>query len=276
MSSIHYEKIKRKWDSEIKKNLPAKTSSSKLLGYYFQPFPNELNDALPFYLFRKHTRFQYPILYFHPTTRSIEPAFLKAFNVTPVPLDDEWFASKIGCNRFTASEQFYDVLKRHVPEAEFYVLFQSDSFLLRDGLEEYMEKPWDSIGAVWEKGFLPGGICEPYEPNEFVKDASLHSKLKLNRVGNGGFSLRRISAFRKVAQSFKLSQMNFEIEDVFYSMLGQLTGMRYAPIDEARRFSWEDPVAVKHYVQELKISQPLAFHNLPEDMADLLIGTAMA
>jgi len=64
------------------------------------------------------------------------------------------------------------------------LIFQLDCLLFKDELLHWCNSPWDYIGAPWFRGFL-----------EKNRNAGLWA------VGNGGFSLRKVSSFLKVLRA---------------------------------------------------------------------------
>lgn len=78
------------------------------------------------------------------------------------------------------------------------LIFQTDSMLLRDGLEEFYE--WDYIGAPWNDFHVPQG------------------------VGNGGLSLRTVAVMNEIARRFGKASENEEMEDVFFARMLHLHG----------------------------------------------------
>lgn len=270
-----YFDLKRELYPAMEKPLPIRSPGKRMVGFYYSQMPDVIIDTLSFFMFRKYADEHYPILYFHPVSRGINKDFVKQFDVTPCPLPDICFASKLAYSFFITSKEFYQFLARSYPEAEFYLIFQSDSFLVQTGLKEFMDQPYDYYGAVWEKGNLPEGWCQPRRPDMEVSDPKLAAQMKSVSVGNGGFSLRRISACRKVCEEYRLNQLSYMQEDVFYCDFGQLTGLRLAPEGLARKFAWEDAPAVKVYINEMGIKLPLGFHNLPLPMAELLLKDAL-
>lgn len=88
------------------------------------------------------------------------------------------------------------------------LIFQEDSRLLREGIEEFFE--YDYIGAAWN--------FPPY-------------------VGNGGLSLRKKTAMLKVLDTINVvPNMN---EDIYFSNGCRSLGLRLPPKDVAQRFSVE-------------------------------------
>jgi hypothetical protein len=255
---------------------PVRPSNNELVGIYYNYTPDPGEDSLSFHCFRRHAAFRYPIFYFHPASHPPTSTFVEQFGVEAIPLEENCFRSLISYSEFMTSLRFYELLEARCPQASWYLLFQRDSFLITPGLEKLMRLPYDYYGAPWEKGLIDGAWSDPIRPEEDVRDISLHGRLKPLRVGNGGFSLRRILPCREVCARFRLDDLTYMQEDVFYCNFGQLTGMRFAPIELARRFSWEDAPAVEYYIQKLGITKPLGFHNLPVEMAEILLTEALA
>lgn len=81
-----------------------------------------------------------------------------------------YFANISGYNKLMLSKCFYT---RFV-DWEYMLIYQLDAWVFRDELDAWCEKGYDYIGAPWMK---------------------LNGKLDEMNCGNGGFSLRRISAF---------------------------------------------------------------------------------
>ena len=143
-----------------------------------------------------------------------------------------------------------------------YVLFHElDAFVFLDELLDWCEQAWDYIGAPWYDGY-----------NNARSDAAPIG------VGNGGFSLRRISTMLRVMRSWKAIRPPIEVfsqwqrctdrsprglwrllgdliwrncfhhhlnrfsggEDIFWSCAGdRIAGFRLAPYQVARHFSFE-------------------------------------
>jgi len=270
-----YAELKARLTPRLQNPPTPKKKSRRLVAVYFHQHPNPDGDTLPFYFFRAHADFHYPALYFHPESKPVDRAFCERFDVQAFALPDICFSSKIAYSHFVTSLKFYEILQSHFPEAEFYLIFQIDSFLIQHGIENYMDQPFDYYGAVWEKGLLPGGWCGPREPDQEVIDPVLRKNIKPNHVGNGGFSLRRIGPCREVCQKYNIAQLSYMQEDAFYCNFGQLTGLRFAPLSLARRFAWEDAPSVPVYMRDMGITRPLGFHNLPVEMAELLLAGAL-
>lgn len=90
---------------------------------------------------------------------------------------NDYFASIDGYNKLMMSKLFY----RSFLEYEYLLIVQTDVLVLSDSLKKWCDCKYSYIGAPWFKGFN-----HPKFPLEFLG------------VGNGGFSLRRISDFLRV------------------------------------------------------------------------------
>lgn len=84
----------------------------------------------------------------------------------------EYFKSVEGYNKLCFSLMFYERFNKH----EYILIYQLDAWVFRDELQNWCEKGYDYIGAP---------IFWAHNNNSFTK--------KIAGIGNGGFSLRKIS-----------------------------------------------------------------------------------
>ncbi len=98
------------------------------------------------------------------------------FEVMPFP--DRYFESVESYSRLLLSAFFYRSFRNY----RFMLIYQLDSLVLFDALAEWCEAGWDYVGAPW--------LTDPADPER-----------GLSRVGNGGFSLRRVDACLQVLES---------------------------------------------------------------------------
>jgi hypothetical protein len=96
--------------------------------------------------------------------------------------DPHYFEGIEGYNRLLLTEDFYLRFR----EFEFVLICQTDAFVFRDELLVWCEKSYDFIGAP---------LFGKFTDVEFHSDQS--------RVGNGGFSLRRVQAYLDFFQGKK-------------------------------------------------------------------------
>lgn len=93
--------------------------------------------------------------------------------------EDRFFKSIESYNELLLDISFYKTFVRY----EYILIYQLDAFVFRDELSYWCEKGYDYIGAPWFKQFWR------FKPTK-----------KFLAVGNGGFSLRKISSCIRVLQ----------------------------------------------------------------------------
>jgi len=97
--------------------------------------------------------------------------------------EDYYFSSILGYNKLTLSKYFYERFSPY----EYMLIYQPDAYVFRDDLDLWVSKGYDYVGA-------------PFVENPLnLSDKSYDMLL----VGNGGFSLRRISFFINFFHSYK-------------------------------------------------------------------------
>jgi hypothetical protein len=107
-------------------------------------------------------------------------------------------------NLFMTSKHFWESMTDVV------LIFQADSGLLRNGIEDFLE--WDYVGASWswqEHG------------------------------GNGGLSLRKRDAMLEIINKSPYNPSIYGNEDVFYGNAMKQFGMNLAPREVCKNFSVE-------------------------------------
>ena len=103
-----------------------------------------------------------------------------AFGV--VRFADEFFRDTVSYSILLLSKEFYRAFSRY----RFILIYQLDALVFSDQLLEWCGRGWDYIGAPWFKSEAAPFVDEP-------------------RVGNGGFSLRRVESFLKVLGSWRFA-----------------------------------------------------------------------
>ena len=106
-------------------------------------------------------------------------------------------------NKLLKSKDFWNKIKE-----ENVLIFQEDSRLLREGIEDFYE--WDYIGASWN--------FHPF-------------------VGNGGLSFRHKSAMLKILDT--CNPENDMNEDVYFAWGCNVLKLNIAPVEIANKFSGE-------------------------------------
>ncbi|MEN9907430.1 MAG: hypothetical protein RLZZ540_571 [Bacteroidota bacterium] len=163
----------------------------------------------------------YPVVLVQPEGLDNTYITEKFSNIKVENFSKDYFVNISGYNELLLSPSFYE----RFSDSEFILIYQLDAFVFKDTLKEWCEKGYDYIGAPW--------IATQHN-NIVTKTLALFdSKKKKERkqifykVGNGGFSLRRVSSHYKIAKeqkSFITAFLNAEkkaiyaIEDVFWSL----------------------------------------------------------
>lgn len=89
--------------------------------------------------------------------------------------DDRYFANIAGYNQLLLSKEFYARFQTY----EYILIYQPDAYVFRDELKDWCNKGYDYIGAP---------LIGKFEEKEYYVGMPM-------RVGNGGFSLRKVQAF---------------------------------------------------------------------------------
>ncbi|MFV0144747.1 hypothetical protein OBJ68_05330 [Empedobacter falsenii] len=143
--------------------------------------------------------------------------------------EPNYFTNIRGYNQLMLSLEFYTRFKAY----EYMLIYQLDCFVFRDELDYWCKQGYDYIGAPWlDYSFYNKSRIEK---NKFLIRRFLNKTNKyttrdvlVNRVGNGGFSLRKIAACintlkekpKNITDKFRLSNNTNSLfnEDVFWSI----------------------------------------------------------
>jgi hypothetical protein len=155
---------------------------------------------------------------------------------------DEYFASIRGYNLLMLSPEFYQSFAQH----EFLLVLQTDAILLSDELDHWAGLPYDYVGAPW-----PQGVEIDVKTDQFTGD--LHQRVRA-KVGNGGFSLRRIrkciALLQEFPQALEVFRRTGSSEDLFFAIMGMLSVNFILPGEmTAALFSLELTPARYHAIQ---------------------------
>lgn len=99
--------------------------------------------------------------------------------------EKKYFGSLAAHTKLMLSSRFYESFTDY----EYILVYHLDSLVFSDQLKQWCEQEFDYIGSPWIR-------CEeaPYAGTDIE-----------NKVGNGGFSLRKVESFLKVLQSSRYS-----------------------------------------------------------------------
>lgn len=175
---------------------------------------------------------RHPVALFKPA--SLDVSFLTALHPQLLvrEFDDSFFESVRSYNRLMLSDSFYEAFS----DFEYILIHQLDAFVFRDELLEWCGRGYDYVGAPWLLGRdFTGRLDEAIFQVKKKLATWLHMKndgedvprdvIFINSVGNGGFSLRRVAALRRVIRRFRKKIAAYEEsrihrynEDVFFGV----------------------------------------------------------
>lgn len=174
----------------------------------------------------------YPIALVCPASLSVS-LLTAQFPITTIhTFPDEFFTDVQAYNRLMLSIAFYDSFSAY----EFVLIHQLDAFVFRDELTNWCRRGYDYIGAPWLRDRDFGGWTEELWFNIKRRVATWFNLKKadgvtpreivsLNKVGNGGLSLRRVTALRRALQQnsrlireYEKQSMHQYNEDIFFGI----------------------------------------------------------
>jgi hypothetical protein len=192
-----------------------------------------------------------PITIIKPATLDLSAILVDFPRLQVEEFDPAYFTSKTSYNSLMLSCELY---KRFL-HLDYILIYQLDAFVFRDELAEWCNKGYDYIGAPW--------LQKPIHSNRFYRIGSAFKSVVLRclgkfipdrnisrgKVGNGGFSLRRISSHFAVVTGapecvhnyIALSKHSRFYEDVFWAVEAPQIDptFRIAPLKEALQFSFD-------------------------------------
>jgi len=150
--------------------------------------------------------------------------FIKNFNVER--FDDKYFESINGYNSLLLDINFYERFAQY----KYILICQTDAYVFKNDMAFWLEQDYDYIGAPWlgsKRNFLNITLEKLNNFTRRILGKNKKNVERLFKVGNGGFSLRKVNIFihilEKENQNVKLfieskPQNEYHIEDVFWSL----------------------------------------------------------
>jgi hypothetical protein len=190
-----------------------------------------------------------------------------------ISFNDDYFKSLAGYNRLMLSAEFY----KQLMEYEYMLVYQMDCFTFKDELTYWCNQNLDYIGAPWiRKTYHKNAVelllvkIQQYFAGWIKqKNSETPNQYQLNnRVGNGGFSLRRVKKFydacttMKPVIDFYLSQKgNLYNEDVFWSIEVNRRGqvLNIPSCQTGLKFAFEVPPVKPHLLNDENL--PFGCHD---------------
>lgn len=180
--------------------------------------------------------------------------------------DDSFFNGIKGYNRLLLSLGFYERFRTY----DYILICQLDAYVFRDELMDWCDKAYDYIGAP---------LVGDYQDTVFSKEL---------RVGNGGFSLRKVDAFIRYFQSkknvYSIKQIANRIQlrnkpyTRIFVLILMVLGWRNKPLSVAERWIhneddfWSGLLANSNYA--LSMPSPteamlFSFERFPSELFEL-------
>lgn len=128
---------------------------------------------------------QYPLILVVP--QSLNTSYYEALTEKKLIIrrfEDTYFKSITGYSKLLTSRHFYEAFRQY----DYILLYQLDAWVFRDELALWAAKGYDYIGAPWLEA---PPITSGKKP---IIDLS---KRLVNKVGNGGLSLRKVQSHIK-------------------------------------------------------------------------------
>ena len=172
-------------------------------------------------------------------------------NVLVESFDDTFFNNGLhGYNKLMLSSIFYERFLKY----DYILIYQLDAWVFRDELEHWCEMNYDYIGAPWvikpKYNLLPLRLFIWLKSKYYKINGKILEYERIgNKVGNGGFSLRKVQSFYqstikqqdKIAYYCEQSKVNknfsFFNEDVFWAL--ENPDFRYPSYKKALQFSFD-------------------------------------
>jgi hypothetical protein len=167
----------------------------------------------------------YPLIIIKPESLDISSLIEKFPLISYQSFDDVFFSGISAYNKLMLSPFFYECFF----DSQYVLIYQLDAYVFRDELTGWCDCNYDYIGAPWLKRPIYNlpviswimRLCLKYD--QYVKKPN--KQLLYNKIGNGGFSLRKVESHYLAAKKYEteinyyLSQKQSHLfnEDVFWA-----------------------------------------------------------
>ncbi|WP_298774690.1 DUF5672 family protein [uncultured Empedobacter sp.] len=160
------------------------------------------------------------------TISSYSPYLNRINHYSFIYFGSDCFKSIDAYNQLLLDEKFYQVFTAF----EFILICQLDVYVFKNILIEWCNKNYDYVGAPWigsERNFINLTFEKINEIIRSLKGKKLKNTERLFKVGNGGFSLRKVQKFVEISKEESKqihlfldtkSDSDYHIEDVFWSL----------------------------------------------------------
>ncbi len=142
----------------------------------------------------------YPKIAIKPRHLTLPAEADKCLFTDVISFDDNFFEDIQGYNALMLSAEFYKAFLAY----EYILIYQLDAFVFKDELQYWCSQNYDYLGAPWLREFdfpdvfkaVKSKIQYYFHRRYNVQRNGLPSLMQFeNKIGNGGFSLRRVKKF---------------------------------------------------------------------------------
>ena len=193
----------------------------------------------------------YDVFFIYPNGLNIDK-YLELYNTANlISMDNDFFTDIHSYSQLMLNYNFYNMFSMY----QYMLIYQTDSYLFKDEIEEWCNKGYDYIGAPIISSLK---IWEQDNVNDWTP-----------KVGNGGLSLRRIAIFKDITNPngsfYKSLNINPDLlndvihEDVYFcTFVPKYYIMNIPNWLEAAYFSLSlNPIEIYNIID----NQPMGCHN---------------
>lgn len=179
-----------------------------------------------------------------------------------IELGSACFESIESYNKLLLSASFYDLFLKY----KYILIYQTDAFIFNNEILRFCSLNYDYIGAPWINWFWSDFYAGHISfPRRVLKRFGYK---KFNMVGNGGFSLRKVSSARFYCRLFKKKIESFNYnEDYFFSFYINSYNPFYkvAPFNIALEFAFDENPKEAFLLNSNKL--PMGCHAWPKHIS---------
>lgn len=162
--------------------------------------------------------------------QSLNMSFLNAYDLdfeySVFRFEDAFFSDIDGYNQLMLSSGFYQTFLDY----KYILICQTDAYIFKNDLNYWLNKDYDYVGAPWldsKNKFFSHQWRFIFNKLKKVFGYKEKCYRHINKVGNGGFSLRKTSVFFEIATKEQAQiktfiankeKENYHVEDVFWSL----------------------------------------------------------
>ena len=213
----------------------------------YRPFAELLENEVAALIQIKAVLYARDIFYVHPSYLDTTDylTILEPLNVNTIKVDNSYFGNLERNNELFISHSLY----RHFSQYDYMLIHHTDAYVFSDQLDYWCSQDLDYTGAPWFEGNK-----EPFYP------------LTFKGVGNGGFSLRKVSSFLKITSNrpfmnyyVLLFNLHKFLEGNHYLFLRKYLGINFIMNVLRTQTGYEDEfwgMVVPKYYKWFKVAQP--------------------